>query len=312
MLRLLSAGILTLTCAFSSVSSVRSQVNDRPSTSAIVLGVGSPNVYAGRSGTSIGIVAGGTLYVFDAGPGVERRTMEAQPKLKSLNVRTFGPVFISHLHMDHTLGLAALLYYHNINEWGYLELGGGRDLAIYGPGPANGAEGIGGLLDHLRSAYWSGVTAPGIRAEELTGRGGPQAHAIDIMPGVVYRDSSITVTAFPVAHKTPIAFGFRVQTADRVIVISGDTSPMDTVVDACNGCDLLFHELFGLDYGPGGPTGDAQGHTSAAQLGNLAQRARAKRLVIYHDVRAPHEEALALIRKEFRGDVSFARDLDIF
>jgi len=57
-------------------------------------------------------------------------------------------------------------------------------------------------------------------------------------------------------------------------VISGDTSPVDAVIEACNGCDLLFHEMFGIDFGPGGPKGAAQGHTSAVELGEVARRAR--------------------------------------
>jgi ribonuclease BN (tRNA processing enzyme) len=66
-----------------------------------VFGVGSPGINAERSGTSIGVVAGGTLYVFDAGPGIERRIMESSPKLAQRNVRRLGPVFISHLDADH-------------------------------------------------------------------------------------------------------------------------------------------------------------------------------------------------------------------
>jgi ribonuclease BN (tRNA processing enzyme) len=76
----------------------------RNASAAIVFGVGSPPLTAERSGTSIGIVADGTLYIFDAGAGVERRIMEAGPKLAALKVQKLGPVFISHLHSDHTLG----------------------------------------------------------------------------------------------------------------------------------------------------------------------------------------------------------------
>jgi ribonuclease Z len=96
-------------------------------------------------------------------------------------------------------------------------------------------------------------------------------------------------------------------------VISGDTSPVDAVIDACNGCDLLFHELFGLDFGPSGPRGAAQGHTSAVELGEVARRARPNRLVIYHDVNYGSEEAaIQAIKKSFSGEVTFARDLDVF
>jgi len=285
-----------------------------PPTAAIVFGVGSPNITAERSGTSIGIVAGGTVYLFDAGAGVERRMMEAAPKLAALQVQRFGPVFITHLDMDHILGLAVLSFYHQIDRTSNLR-GGGGDFTIYGPGPAKGRLGIRNIMDHLEAAFMvkpgPDSWGKGIRMEELNIR--PTAiHATEIAPGVIYKDANMTVTAFEVAHKTPIAYGFRVQTSDRVIVISGDTSPVDAVIEACNGCDLLFHEMFGVDFGPEGPKGDAQGHTSAVELGEIARRARPKHLVIYHDVNYRQPAALEAIRKAFSGEVTFARDLDIF
>jgi hypothetical protein len=48
----------------------------RPHASIVILGDGTPILSADRSGASIGIVVGGTLYVFDAGPGVLRRIYE--------------------------------------------------------------------------------------------------------------------------------------------------------------------------------------------------------------------------------------------
>lgn len=289
-----------------------------PSTAAIVFGLGSPNITAERSGTSIGIVAGGTVYLFDAGAGVERRMMEAAPKLAALHVRRLGPVFISHLDMDHILGLAVLPVYNLMDSAGTLRLGGGLrggEITVYGPGPAKGRLGIREVMDHIHAAFFPWVTTDnsgdGIRVDKpFTDFA---ARAIEITPGVVYRDPNVTVAAFAVAHKTPIAYGFRIQTSNRVIVISGDTSPVDAVVEACDGCDLLFHEMFGIDFGPEGPQGAAQGHTSAVQLGEIARRAHPKHLVIYHDVNYPSKQAaIEAIRKGFSGEVTFARDLDIF
>jgi ribonuclease BN (tRNA processing enzyme) len=286
-----------------------------PSTAAIVFGLGSPNITAQRSGTSIGIVAGGAVYLFDAGAGVERRMMEAAPKLAALQVQKFGPVFITHLDMDHTLGLAVFPIYHQIDQAGNLR-GGGGEFTVYGPGPAKGRVGIRDVMDHVRAAFFPPLNPDswgnGIRVNELN-IPNIVIHAVEITPGVLYRDSNVTVNAFEVAHKTPIAYGFRVQTSDRVIVISGDTSHVDAVIEACNGCDLLFHELFGIDFGPSGPKGDSQGHTSAVQLGEIARRARPKHLVIYHDVNyGSQQAAIQAITKAFSGEVTFARDLDIF
>ena len=305
--RLLTTAALALSSGGWLLSQTKEPQNAPAPTTAIVFGVGSPEIDAERSGTSIGIIAAGTLYLFDAGPGVERCIAEAHPKLAALKVQRFETVFITHLHPDHTAGLAALIHYHNINSNFLL---GGEDLTVYGPGATNGALfGIADVVSHLRAALAFSGLAPGIKPGQMDG---PAVHPVEIKPGIVYKDSAVTVTAFEVIHKTPISFGFRIQTADRVIVISGDTRPSEAVVQACNGCDLLFHEVFRERFGPNGPTGAAQGHTSAEELGDVARRARPKHLVIYHDVQLRHDVGAEIIRKAFNGEVTFARDLDMY
>ncbi len=58
---------------------------------------------------------------------------------------------------------------------------------------------------------------------------------------VVDKDANITVTAFPTKHAL-VSYGYRFDTPDRSIVISGDTSPAQETIDACHGCDLLIQK----------------------------------------------------------------------
>jgi len=264
-----------------------------------MLGVGSPVIGPNRSGTSIGIVAGATLYVFDAGPGVDRRVLEATPQLSELAVQQFGPVFITHLHLDHTLGLAALYRYHEFSRSSVLVMGT-APMVVYGP------PGISRMMDHIAEAF-APLNADTRAALKVT------AHELK-SPDLAYKDANVTVRVFSVLHKDGPAFGYRVETADRVIVISGDTRPTDAVVDACSGCDILFHEVFGLSFGPEGPARGtpSEGHTSAAELGDVARRARPKTLVLYHTLGASPETLVSEIKKTFTGSVTYARDLDIF
>jgi ribonuclease BN (tRNA processing enzyme) len=308
---LLSLPALAITSAIVAFSpgSLQSQIPGSPVTAAIVLGVGSPNIDADRSGTSIGIIASGRIYIFDAGAGVERRLAEARPNLAALKVTRFGPIFISHLHRDHTTGLAALIYYHNIGPG---SLVGGEELTIYGPYAKGANFGIIDVVNHLRAALTDPGAAPGIESGTEEQINGLPVHAVEMHAGLVYKDPAIAVSAFEVSHKSPNSFGFRVQTADRVIVFSGDTRPSAAVVQACNGCDLLFHEVFGERFGPQGPTGAAQGHTSAEELADVAKRAHPKRLVVYHDVQLNHERGMEILKKSFSGEVTFARDLDVY
>ena len=39
------------------------------------------------------------------------------------------------------------------------------------------------------------------------------------------------------------SYGYRFDTPDRSIVISGDTNPTQATIDACRGCDVLIHEV---------------------------------------------------------------------
>ena len=69
----------------------------------------------------------------------------------------------------------------------------------------------------------------------------------EIVPGVIYRDAKVTVTAFPARHEEMVdPFSFRFDTADRAIVISGDTAPTQAMLDYARGCDVLIHEAHPL------------------------------------------------------------------
>ena len=77
---------------------------------------------------------------------------------------------------------------------------------------------------------------------------GWKVNAHEIKSGVIYKDEHVTVTAFPTQHATE-SYGYRFDTPDRSIVISGDTSPTEETIKACNGCDVLIHEARTLEIG---------------------------------------------------------------
>lgn len=181
---------------------------------------------------------------------------------------------------------------------------------MYGP------EGIKHMTDHLVEAYsvrrpkarWSVPEAP-VNVHEITA-------------GVVYKDSNVTVTAFPVKHGDLIAYGYRFATPDRTVVISGDTSPSESVVEHCNGCDVLIHEAYSMyTYNRVTPENQANRrrlHTSSLELAEIARRARPGLLVLYHRSsiggnRGPNPEAVLLqeLTAVYKGKVVTGHDLDI-
>ncbi len=278
-----------------------------PVTQVVMLGTGTPRSDPDRSGPAVAIIVNGHSYLVDCGPGVVRRAAAASrngvPGLEMKNLRT---LFITHLHSDHTLGYPDLIF----SPW---VLGRTDHLAAYGPS---------GLQDMTKNilAAWKKdieVRTQGLEHENTTGY---MVDVHEINAGVVYKDEYVTVTAIPVKHGSwDQSFGYRFQTPDSVIVISGDTAPADSIVQACNGCDLLLHETYSSSAHSEMDSPQWQAyfkafHTSTAELSDLATRAKPKLLVLYHQMFHGVTEAQMLqeVRQRYPGAVVSAHDLDVY
>ena len=142
-------------------------------------------------------------------------------------------------------------------------------------------------------------------------------NAHEVEPGVVYRDSNVVVRAFAVPHGDwQVAYGYRFDGGGRSIVVSGDTRASDAVVRACNGCDVLVHEVYSAERfvrrPPEWQRYHAAAHTSTTELAALATRARPKLLVLYHQLYwgTDDEGLLREIRAAgYTGAVVSAKDL---
>jgi ribonuclease BN (tRNA processing enzyme) len=103
----------------------------------------------------------------------------------------------------------------------------------------------------------------------------------------VYKDDYVTVTAFQTKHAME-SYGYRFDTPDRRIIVSGDTSPTEETIKACSGCDVLIHDAQTLDLYAKMPERlhafVSKYHTTTAQLAALAAEAKPKLLVICHTV----------------------------
>ena len=300
--------VLLLLCAAGAVCAPTLTAQTLPTprhSQIIILGAGTPNIDAKRSGTSVGILVGGSLYIFDAGPGIERRMLEAVAN--GTKIDTIPAVFITHLHSDHTLGLPALIYYHGPNA----TFRRGGPLTIYGP------PGIVSMVDNINAA-WAEDRA--VRTQT----GGPsaswQVKGADVLAGIIYKDSNIVVKAFEVSHTIwPHAFGYRVEAPDRVIVISGDTRPSDAIARECAGCDVLLHEVYAAEGFKKIPARfqpyHSSAHTSTYELAKIAAKAGPKLLVLYHQLYfsgATDDDLLREIRSRYNGRVVSSHDLDSY
>lgn len=277
-------------------------------TQLVVLGTGTPVANPDRSGPAVAIVVNGAAYLVDFGPGVVRRAAAASRDrhIDALRIQNLKIAFATHLHSDHTAGLADLFLTPAV-------LGRGAPLELYGP------PGLEEMTRHIQAAYAKDID---LRIHGLE-RGTAAAYKInvhEIRPGVVYKDANVTVTAFAVPHGSwDYSYGYRFDTADRSIVISGDTGPNDSVAQACHGCDLMLHEVYSTAWFLRQKDQDyhAAFHTSATQLAAIATQGKPKRLVMYHQLFLPSQKVDAelieeLRRAGYRGSATSAHDLDVY
>jgi len=88
------------------------------------------------------------------------------------------------------------------------------------------------------------IRSAGLEGSNATGH---KVNVHEIEPGDVYKDGNITVRPFPVKHgEWNHALGYRIEAPGRVIVYSGDTSPTESIVENCHGCDYLISEAYTL------------------------------------------------------------------
>jgi ribonuclease BN (tRNA processing enzyme) len=285
-----------------------------PRTQVVMLGTGNPPIDPDRSGPATAIVVGDTAYLVDFGAGVVRRAKSAavDKGIAALDPVKLRVAFVTHLHSDHTVGYADLI----LTPW---VVGRRFPLEVYGP------KGIKEMTAHILQAYQADFDTR-LKDRHIYARAIPEARAVtatEVKPGVVYKDANVTVTAFETDH-TMESYGYRFDTADRRIVISGDTAPTQATIDACSGCDVLIHEVLTQEWLA--RRSDFQKyaslhHTSTTQLVELATKAKPKLLVLYHAslswrpaVDSERSAPAAFLREMagYAGQVVVARDLDVY
>lgn len=276
-------------------------------TRVVMLGTGTPRPFPDRSGPATAIIVDDRVYLVDAGVGVMRRAAAAVEKgIPAVDPVNLNVAFITHLHSDHTIGLPDLIF----TGW----MMGRHDLNIYGP------EGTQEMTKSILQAWRRDIE---VRTHGEEARSTLLVQAHDVEPGVIYKDDKVTVKAIPVAHGSwKQAFAYRFDTPDRIIVISGDTSPTEAIVKACSGCDLLIHEVYSpASMVPGMPDWKSyrkKYHTSTSELAAIANQAKPKMLIVYHisgrgvSGRIPDEQILSEIRNSYAGKIAIAKDLDVY
>ncbi len=289
-------------------------------TKLVLLGTGTPNACPNASGPSCAIVVGEQAYLVDFGPGVVRQASKAYYKgIDALRPDLLTIAFCTHLHSDHTVGYPDLIF----TPWVLERV---EPLKVFGP------KGIRDMTDHIEAAYAADID---VRLNGLEGANdcGYKVQATEIEPGIIYRDDKVEVEAFRVSHETLESYGYKFTTPDKVIVISGDSSPVEIMAEKAKGCDILLHEV---EYSAGLSSREPKWqsyhravHTLSTDLAKIAEVAKPKLLVTWHriyhmncqdntkDLDAEMAWRCEAILQEIRdagynGPVVNGQDLDIF
>lgn len=290
---------------------------------------GGPSVQTHRSQIANALVVNDAVYLFDVGNGVQR-----QLALAGLQERQVKAVFLSHHHLDHNADLGPVIVTH----WTFYP----GILNIFGP------EGTAQLSNGLATA-----NAPTILAAYPTGGPAkdPLASTFDAKdieagyesPVVVYKDENIIVSALGADHyqsnpsieltSLPKALSYRIQTAERTIVYTGDTGPSEAMIKLATDADLLVTEMVNLTaitdqlnkFMGDGKESVKQGiiagmrinHLTGEVIADIANKAKVKEIVVTHFVPSPEvtdspEDFANALTSRFSGKVSLANDLDRF
>ncbi len=238
-----------------------------------------------REQACIAVMAGERIFLVDTGAGSNKNLALARLPLEHLK-----GVLLTHFHSDHIGALPDI----NMNSW---TSGRAEPLTVMGP---TGVERVVGGFNTAYSFDRAYRTAHH-GAELLPVETGPMV-AKTIVPGTIYDQNGLTITAFKVDHP-PIepAFGYRFDFGGRSIVVSGDTNRTQTLETAAKGADLLFHDTMALGVlqqlqrmmAASNPraakfVADVQTyHAAAPDVVALAQAAGVRKVVFYHLIPNP-------------------------
>ena len=271
-----------------------------------VLGSGGPELQDKRASTSYLVWRNRVPSVLvDSGGGSALRFGESGATMSDLDV-----ILLTHLHVDHTADLAALVKSSFFEERH-------RALPVYGPDGNKIFPSTTRFIQTLFAGpngayqYLSDFVTPGAADSYLL-----DAH--DVVPGAhevrqIYERRGTRIFATPVVHGGVPAIAYRVEMDNVSIAFSGDTDGNNGNLERlARNVDLFVaHNAV-----PEGATGVERSlHMPPAVIGKIASAAAVKQLVLSHRMLRTlgHEsESLAAIRASYTGPVRFADDLQCF
>ena len=310
--------------------------------SVLVLGSGGP-VATDKGRASAGYLIftdGKPRILMDVGGGTYQRLAESGVNIKDIDI-----VLLSHLHIDHTADLSAIIktvYFHNNLARGINPNLPGRKLPIniFGPTSTSFPDGPGGKFPDTDILQYPS-TEDYVHQHYSVAKGGVERYLHAFAPAIsegaskfaytatdlssnwkagiiesVFEDDDLTITAVAVNHGPVPAVGFRIDYKGNSIVYSGDTSSItDNMIELSRDADLLIYDTAITNDLPLNSLFHLL-HTSPTRIGQVAAEANAGKLLLSHITPVTESRMDIVIRsirdEGYNGKIKIAKDLKVF
>lgn len=289
------------------------------------LGTAASAPTAARGTAAILVRRGGDRLLVDCGEGTQRQLLRSDVGLVDLE-----HIFLTHLHADHVLGLPGMLKTFGLR---------GREapVTVYGP---RGTRALLGALGAVvgRASYpleivelgpgeWVAredyrieafavahrTTAVGyaLREDDRPGRFDVEAaDALGVpngpLRGALQRGETVTLASGRTVRPADVVGPAR---SGRTVVISGDTAPSASVVEAATGADVLVHEATFL--ADERARAHETGHSTAGEAALVAREADVRLLALTHLSARYAPSAVAAEAQQLFPRTVVPRDFDL-
>jgi len=270
---------------------------------AVVVGSGSGYENPERMGPAIAVGWEKRLLIVDAGRGVAESLRRSQLQLSQIET-----ILLTNLLPENTVGIDDLL------------LTGWRDprrqpLRVYGPA------GTAALCESILRTFAVGIEAEG-RARGLPAEGA-RLVGFDVDPGFYVELDDLAITASDLPGGPLPALAWRFERGGYSLFVAGAGWAPDAVIEAANGVDYLFHEAVvlpdpdeaeeaGITIDPELIRLESRLHTTLNDVGGIAERAKAKNLVLVRMKPPPfyNFQIIGAVQQSYSGGIVVAADGD--
>ena len=263
-----------------------------------ILGSGTPRVNIDRFSQSILIEHKNDKFLFDVGRGALLRLNQSR-----ILPNEIENIFFTHLHSDHILGFSDIL----MTGWVYHRQ---KPLNIFGPpGTIN-------FVDSTIKSFEEDIKVRSLPPESLNVEN-LKSNIEIIYDDFTYKKNGLTIETFAVKHEPfTYAFGFKIYNSKYCMVISGDTTYSEQVIEKTKNCDLLIHEIAHASEHTLEKYPKAKGvisyHTDASQVSKIINTVKPRLTILNHVLSldgSSDEQILNEIKKNTKHKVLIAKDL---